>query len=353
MLNPRNRCAIHRLFTGGCKAGLVNRGLLLCALAVLASLASGCGSGSGFRRAAEPAASPPVRAKPAGMVAKLVGKPEGMAFDRDTGLLAVAIRAPSRLDFVDPRSLAIARRVPLPAPARHLAPAASGAAVLVPAEAADALLEVSPRGVLSRTPVGNHPHDAAAAAGSVFVADEHSDQVSVLRGGRIVATLGAPVQPGGIAAVDGRYIALVAVAERVIEVYDARTLETLGTTSAGNGPTHVVGLGEDAYVADTEGGAVRKYRIGPGLRQVAVAPASGAPYGIAADPRRQRLWVTLTARNRLVGFAVGGRRPRRIATYPTVRQPNSVEVDPRSGDVFVAGAEGRLERISPRHGGSQ
>jgi len=331
----------------------VNRGLLLCALAVLATLASGCGSGSGFRRAAEPADSPPLRAQPAGTVAKLAGKPEGMAFDRGAGLLAVAVRAPSRLDFVDPGSLAVARRVPLPAPARHLAPAASGAAVLVPAEAADALLEVSPRGVLSRTPVGNHPHDATAAAGSIFVADEHSDGVSVLRGGRVVAALGAPVQPGGIAAVDDRYIALVAVAERVMQVYDARTLESLGSTSAGRGPTHVVGLGEDAYVADTEGGAVRKYRIGPEPRQVAAIPAPGAPYGIAVDPRRERLWVTLTARNRLVGYAVGGPRPRRIATYPTVRQPNSVEVDPRSGDVFVAGAEGQLERISPRDRGSR
>ena len=327
-------------------------GPYLCGLSLLAAFALGCGGESGFRRAAEPADSPPVRAEPAGTVAKLDGKPEGMAFDRRAGLLAVALRDPSRLDFVDPGSLAVERRVPLPAPARHLAPAASGAAILVPAERADALLEVSPRGVLSRTAVGNHPHDAAAAAGSVFVADEHSDGVSVLRGGRDVATLDAPEQPGGIAAVGDRYIALVAVAERVLQVYDARTLESLGSTSAGTGPTHVVGLGEDAYVADTEGGMVRVYRIGPEPRQVAAVAAPGAPYGIAVDPRRERLWVTLTASNRLVEYAVGGPRPRRIATYPTVRQPNSVEVDPRTGDVFVAGAEGLLERISPRGGGS-
>jgi len=351
----------------------VRLGLYLCGLSLLAAFALGCGGESGFPRAAEPADSPPLRAEPAGTVARLGGEPEGMAFDRRAGLLAVALRAPSRLDFVDPGSLAVERRVPLPAPARHLAPAASGAtpcrraekwnrgghfgpsaaAILVPAEAADALLEVAPGGVLSSTPVGNHPHDAAAAAGSIFVADEHSDQVSVLRGGRDVATLDAPEQPGGIAAVGDRYIALVAVAERVLQVYDARTLESLGSTSAGTGPTHVVGLGEDAYVADTEGGMVREYRIGPEPRQVAAVAAPGAPYGIAADPCRKRLWVTLTAGNRLVEYAVGGRRPRRIATYPTVRQPNSVEVDPRSGDVFVAGAEGRLERISPRSGGSR
>jgi hypothetical protein len=352
MLGSGPGARVHRLFIPGCKADAVSLGLYLCGLSLLAAFALGCGGESGFPRAAEPADSPPLRAEPAGTVAKLGGKPEGMAFDRRAELLAVALRDPSRLEFVGPGSLAAERRVSLPAPARHLAPAASGAAILVPAERADALLEVAPRGVLSRTAVGNHPHDAAAAAGSVFVADEHSDQVSVLRDGRDVATLDAPEQPGGIAAVGGRYIALVAVAERVLEVYDARTLESLGTTSAGTGPTHVVGLGEDAYVADTEGGMVRKYRIDPEPRQVAAVAAPDAPYGIAADPLRQRLWVTLTASNRLVEYAVGGQRPRRVATYPTVRQPNSVEVDPRSGDVFVAGAEGLLERISPRSGGS-
>ncbi len=36
------------------------------------------------------------------------------------------------------------------------------------------------------------------------------------------------------------------------------------------------------------------------------------------------------------------------ATYPTVRQPNSVAVDPRSGEVFVAGRdEGQMQRIEP------
>jgi len=276
-----------------------------------------------------------------------------MAFDRRAGLLAVALRDPSRLDFVDPGSLTVQRRVPLPAPARHLAPAPASAAVLVPAEAADALLVVSPRtGVLSRTPVGNHPHDATAAHGSVFVANEHSDQLSVLRGARNVAILDAPVQPGGVAAA-GRYIALVAVAERVLQVYDARTLETLGSAPAGTGPTHVVSLGRDVFVADTEGEAVREFRIGPEPRQVAAVGVPGAPYGLAIDPRRRRLWVTLTATNRLAVYAVDGHRPRRIATYTTVRQPNSVEVDVRSGDVFVAGAHGQLERISPTVSGTR
>jgi DNA-binding beta-propeller fold protein YncE len=284
-------------------------------------------------------------------VAKVGNQPEGLVFDARARLVAVGLRAPSRLAFVDPHTLAVKRRVSLPAAPRHLALSPSGSAVVVPAESANAVVEVSPRrGVLTTTPVGDHPHDAVAAGDAVFVADEHSNQVSVLRGGRDVATLVAPQQPGGIAAVGDRYVALVAVAARVLQVYDAHTLKPLGSTSAGIGPTHVVTLGDDAYVADTEGGLIREYRVGPQPRQIATVPAPGAPYGIAVDRRRHRLWVTRTASNRLAEYAIGvGRPPRQVATYTTVRQPNSVEVDPRSGDVFVAGnAAGVIERIVPR-----
>lgn len=334
----------------GCETRGVSPALSACALLLLAAFAMGCGQAAEFPRAAEPADSPPTRAHATGMVAPVGGMPEGMVFVPAAGLLAVGLREPSRLAFVDPRTLAVKRRFSLPAPPRHLALSPSGTAVLVPAEAANAVLEVSPRrGVVSTTTVGNHPHDAVAAGGSVFVADERSNQVSVLRGNRDIATLEAPQQPGGIAASGDRYVALIAVAERVLQVYDARTLVPLGSTSAGIGPTHIVGSGDDAYVADTQGGLVREYRIGPQPRQIATAPAPGAPYGLAVDARRGRLWVTLTASNRLAEFDVAGAEPRRVATYATVRQPNSVAVDPRSGDVFVAGnAAGTIERISPR-----
>jgi DNA-binding beta-propeller fold protein YncE len=39
----------------------------------------------------------------------------------------------------------------------------------------------------------------------------------------------------------------------------------------------------------------------------------------------------------VVEFALDGGMPRLVASYPTVRQPNSVAVDPASGRVFVAG----------------
>jgi len=70
----------------------------------------------------------------------------------------------------------------------------------------------------------------------------------------------------------------------------------------------------------------------------------GAPYGIAHDVRRGRLWVTLTATNRVA--EVTDRRL--LRSFPTVRQPNSVAVNPGDGRVFVASrADGTLQLLDP------
>ena len=286
---------------------------------------------------------------PAGRSAAVGTEPEGIAWDAAAGLLAVGVRRPAAVAFVDPRSLRVVRRVPLPEPPRHLSFDSEGGAVLVPAERANELLEVRPGGVASATRVGVHPHDATAVGGSVFVADEHSDQVSVVRDGKLAETLGTPHQPGGIVAVAGRWVALVAVGARVLQVYDARAPRRLGATAAGVGPSHVVARDDLAYVADTEGERVLVFKVGAHPRQVASVAAAGTPYGLAVDPSRARLWVTLTATDRLAEYSLARGLPRRVATYPTGRQPNSVAVDPRSGDAFVAvRGEGRVERIADR-----
>jgi hypothetical protein len=61
--------------------------------------------------------------------------------------------------------------------------------------------------------------------------------------------------------------------------------------------------------------------------------------------------VTLTASNEVAEFTLTDHGPRRIAIYPTVRQPDSVEVDPRDGAIFIAGRTGgQIERIVPGQG---
>ena len=70
-------------------------------------------------------------------------------------------------------------------------------------------------------------------------------------------------------------------------------------------------------------------------------PVPGAPYGLAYDPKRDLLWVTLTATNEVVAFDVAGGEPEEKHRFPTVEQPNNVAVDPISGRVIVASATGK------------
>ena len=277
-------------------------------------------------------------------------KPEGLAFDRRTGLLAVALTHPDRLALVDGRSGRTVRRVRLPGAARHLALARPGGPVLVPAEDIDQLVTVSlPGRRLRATDVGRQPHAAvaargpAAAGGRIFVGNERGRSVSVVEDGREVRRLDAPVGPGGLAATRGGVVAVVGVRERAIELFDAGTLTARGRIPVGLGPTHVAARGSRFFVVDTRGNGLVEIHTDP-LRVHRRTHLEGAPYGIAFDPRRRRFWVTLTASNRVAELT----DRRLLRTFPTVRQPNSVAVDPVTGRVFVASRkDGVLQLFDP------
>jgi DNA-binding beta-propeller fold protein YncE len=311
-----------------------------------AVVALGCGGSSdGLVPAAEPARSPPLNAAPAGRVVPLGHEPEGLVFDPRTGLLAAALRDPDRLALVDGRSGRTVGRIPLPEAARHLALARRGGPVLVPSEGADELLAVSlPDGRVRSTPVGRQPHDAAAARRRTFVGNERGRSLSVLGPGRRVRTLDAPVGPGGVAATASRArVAVVGVRERALEVFDTETLASLGRIDVGVGPTHVVARGERLFVVDTRGNGLVEVHADP-LRVHRRTHLEGAPYGVAFDRARRRFWVTLTASNRVAELT----DRRLLRTFPTVRQPNSVAVDPVSGRVFVASRkDGVLQLFDP------
>jgi hypothetical protein len=231
------------------------------AAAVLTATVVACGGGSGTtapRRAAEPAESPPLGVTPAGRIVAVGREPEGVAWDAAAGLVAVGIREPPQVAFVAPDNLQIVKRVSLPAAPRHLIYDPAAGTILVPAESANEPLVVRPDGVLTATKVGTHPHDATSVDDDVFVADEHSDQISVLRQAHLIKTLHTPHQPGGIAAVAGRWVALIAVSARVLQVYDAHSLKPLGSLPAGVGPSHVVADGSTAYVAGRQAGLLQR-----------------------------------------------------------------------------------------------
>ena len=74
----------------------------------------------------------------------------------------------------------------------------------------------------------------------------------------------------------------------------------------------------------------------------------GAPYGLAVDPGRSRLYVTLTGTNELRSYRVEGTALVADRVWSTPRQPNDVAVDGGTGRVVVAGtADGVLQFIDP------
>lgn len=299
----------------------------------------------------EPAESPEPEEEPAGEVFEISNGPEGIVADPETGLVAVGAREPARLLLVDGESGETVSETKLPAPTRHLALAAPGGPVLATAERSDEFFRIGlPDGeVLSRTPVQEFPHNATASGDRVFVINEFESTMSVIEGGEVIETVETPLWPGGVATTGSGLVAVLGVRGLAVELYDARTLESLGRADAGEGPTHVAAGPEGRlYVADTRGGAILTYETEPELERASGTPLPGSPYGVALDPRRGELWITLTAENALVRFDVGAGEPRETGRYPTVRQPNIVAVDPQSGRVYIAGRErGELQVVDP------
>lgn len=302
---------------------------------------------------AEPATAPTPGATPAGRTVPVGSTPEGIVADPVTRRVAVGVRDPAELVLLDTDApaggTAVTARVPLPGTLRHLQLARDGGPVLVPDESSDSLLEIGlPAGdVVAQVHTGTLPHDANAAAdGTVFVANEGGGSVVAVRDGAVAATFTDVTQPAGVAHVDDT-VGLLDVRENTLTFYDAAALTPLTELAAGDGPTHVVTDRHGRFVVtDTRGGALLLYVAAPHPQQVGRVALAGAPYGIAYDPVRDRLWVTVTGADQVVGFDMSGQEPREVARLPTVRQANTVAVDPTTGRLFVTGtADGVVQVI--------
>lgn len=336
----------------------------LCGVAVTALLITGCGQpggppqsvptegtrppAAGLPSAAEPRQAPPPVAAAAGRTVPVGRSPEGVAVDAQTRTVAVATRDPDEVVLLNADTGAVTGRVPLPGTVRHLQLAAPGGPVLVPVETADVLIRVDlPQGKPQpAVHTGAHPHDAAAAAnGTVFVANEHGATVAVLRGDQIVKVFADSVQPAGTAPV-GTSMGVLDVRKNDLTVYDADRLTIVGSTPAGAGPTHLVADRHGRMIAaDTRGDAVRVFTPLPVPREVATVAQPGGPYGIAYDGVRDRLWVASSGTNEVVGYDMTDAKPREVQRFPTVQNPYTVGVDADTGRLFVAGVTGGVVQI--------
>ncbi len=299
--------------------------------------------------AAEPQSAPAPNQPAPGRILDVGKSPEGVVVDAATRTVAVAVRDPDQLVLLDADSAVITGRIPLPGSVRHLRLAADGGPVLVPVETANALVRVDLRNKTATPPIitGTSPHDAAVASnGSVFVSNELGGTVAVLRGNRIDKIFTDSVQPAGLAAA-GTAMGMIDARANTLTVYDADKLSVLGSAPAGAGPTHlVVDRHGRMIAADTRGDAIRVFESRPAPREVASTSQPGGPYGLAYDPQRDRLWVTSSGSNQVVGYDMTQPTPREVAQIPTLQNPYTVSVDSATGRLFIAGVTaGRLQII--------
>ncbi len=338
-------------------SGVVNSRCTPMCLLAIGLLVAGCSGDAGSRAPtttpvpvrtgtppAEPAPAGAPAVPPAGKVVPIGNAPEGIVI-AESGIGAVAVRNPDGVELIDAATGAVRQTVPTDGAARHLSLARPDGPVLVPLEGSDELCELNladGRITSTTTGVGRQPHDAAqTAGGTIVVTNERGGGVLFVRAGTVIASLPAgPVQPGGVAAV-GEYAAVADVQGNGVWVYDGSSHQQVAQGPVGMKLTHAVAMsGDVAAFADTDGGAVFVERIDPQLTQIAKIDAPGKPYGLAYDAARRRLYVTLTAPNLMrVIDTSNAAKPRVLADLPTVQQPNSVAVDPRSGAVLVTGSD--------------
>lgn len=291
--------------------------------------------------AAEPGEAPqPTVAPPGRVVALPAGsEPWGVAAAPATGQVLVALRKPDRLATYDTRTGAV-QTVPAPGAARMIDLAAPDGPLLLPAENRDTLytLSLPALDVIDQAPTAPQPHQAVVVGDTTFVTEELGHAVQAIRAGRTVARFDEPVQPGGITAVADR-VAAVDVATNTLFVYDAATLDLVAALPAGAGPSHVVPIGDTRVaVCDVRGNAVLTYDLAGAPRQLGRADVPGRAFWIEADPDTGTIYAALSNTNQIARLQIGpDGTPQLRSTVPTVRQPNSMDLDPSTGTVYVAG----------------
>jgi hypothetical protein len=333
-------------------------GLLLAVLVTALPGCTGGGSGSGGRHhlhppataspPASPAVAPPLAAPPDGVVAKVGDGAAGIAIDSATQRVAVAVHNPERLVLLDARTGMAVTQVPLPGPAAAVSVAGAGGPFLVPLAHRAELVRVTTDGVAKTVRLSTKP--GGGLRGAVHLRDggdlvSCGTSVAVLRGDRPLRQFGRFGQASAVVLLDDDLGVLDAGASN-LSMFDVKSGREGRTVRAGSGATGMIADRHDRLiVADTRGAQLLLFGIDPlALRQR--VPLDGAPFGMAYDAVRDELWVTLTARNEVVGFDLSGAQPKEVARWHTVRQPDSIAVDKDDGSVYVTGrTDGEVQTI--------
>lgn len=323
--------------------------LMTAATALLAvALVAGCSSDKSnqvpTREPATPAAAPAVTATPAGLVFGQGLQVSSSVVDSASHTLVVAATAPNRLlmfDTTDPARPP--REYPLPAAAGHLSVAAGQ--VLVPLPGRLELVDVS-NGSRRLGRIDGDGRDAAALPGGGFAVATAGGQVDILD--QYLAkqrTITGLVSADSIVAV-GNHLAVLDRKQTSITEFDADSGKNQGSLRVGDGATNLAAAHNGAVLAaDTAGNQLLVFSVDPLLERQQF-PVAGAPYGIVYNDKAQLAWLTLTGTNEVVGYDITTGIPVEKQRFHTVRQPDSVAVDPATGDLYVSSASGEgIEQI--------
>lgn len=292
--------------------------------------------------AAKPAVSPAVTVKPAGQV---LASGAVSALAVAGGTLVVALAQPPSLRLYDLNALASAPvNMPLYGTAEKLTVAPGRVEIAEPAQGVVQQLSLPDR-KLTETKTGGQPASSIAYGADRLVAMGAAKDIRVLPATGPARTIGGQLYSADDVVDTGKGVVVLDRLRTAVFSVDVAAGTVGEGLRAGDGAANAVA---DSFgrvlVTDARAGALIAFTASPLIMRQRY-PVPGGVYGIAYDAQRSLAWVTLTERNEVVGFDVRGGEPVEKYRFPTVRQPDSVGVDEKSGRVVIGSAAGEGTQV--------
>jgi hypothetical protein len=198
---------------------------------------------------------------------------------------------------------------------------------------------------LTETKTGGQPASSIAYGADRLVAMGAAKDIQLLPASGPARTIGGQLYSADDVVDAGTGVVVLDRLRTAVFSVDVAAGKVNEGLRAGDGAANAVA---DSYgrvlVTDARAGALIAFSASPLIMRQRY-PVPGGVYGIAYDAKRSLAWVTLTGRNEVVGFDVRGGEPVEKYRFPTVRQPDSVGVDEKSGRVIVGSAAGEGTQV--------
>lgn len=334
-----------------------------CAVATVAALllVAGCSSddddvsGDSLQvvenpEAAQPAHSPETGGSVDGETIDVDGDISAVLADTASNTLAAATADPAKVSLYELDDLASDPVATVDTPGKATDFTFTGDTLLASIPSADTVVRIPLRNSSESSRIDVRGEPAATARHNSRTLIGLRDSKSVLAhqdGGNNESIKGGLYSVDDVVVADGTAFVLDRLRTALFRV-DLAKGEFQEGLRAGQGATNATaGSHGRVLVTDTRGGSLLAFGTDPLLMRQRY-PVPGGIYGISYDTERDLAWVTLTKKNEVVGFDMAGGQPKEEYRYSTVRQPNSVATDERSGRVIVGSAAGEgMQVITP------